>query len=388
MRKALFAVLAVLALAGLGRAQSNCVTSAPSQWTGTGFSPQATTFSTVPFMIAATAAPTAGSGGPVFSISQNNLNGLTGNQYPQAAVLIRQSENGFWEVYNGTSNTYTHNTAVQWQVNTPPSGPNFQVTPVIPQKTYQVTITTAAGTPCASGCLLTAAGGNAFRSTAPATTLGFWNLDQSSTTNAPLMICGFALAMPNPIISTLSPNSGPIGSLVSITGSNFGASQGNSTVSFGGVPATSIQAWNATSITATVPSTANNGNVIVTVNNLISNGIAFTVTQSANPNPPLVVSVSQTAQLGLACGPNQPPPANHSVSLTWTASTSTGITAYDVYRSTTSGGSYLKLGSTTAAVLTYTDSTVAQGATYFYVVTAVAGAQESVYSNQVSASIP
>jgi len=63
----------------------------------------------------------------------------------------------------------------------------------------------------------------------------------------------------------------------------------------------------------------------------------------------------------------------HKASLSWSASTSTGLNGYNVYRSTTSGSGYAPVGATGSATLTYTDSTVISGKTYFYVVTAYAG---------------
>jgi len=54
-----------------------------------------------------------------------------------------------------------------------------------------------------------------------------------------------------------------------------------------------------------------------------------------------------------------------------------------------SGSGYVKLNSSLVAVLTYTDSTVQSGTTYFYVTTAVdSSGNESVHSNEVSAPIP
>jgi len=78
----------------------------------------------------------------------------------------------------------------------------------------------------------------------------------------------------------------------------------------------------------------------------------------------------------------------HSVSLTWVASTST-VSGYRVYRGTTSGGPYTLVSSGLVSVLTYTDSTVQAGATYFYVVTAVdSSGNESAFSNEVQAVVP
>jgi hypothetical protein len=81
-------------------------------------------------------------------------------------------------------------------------------------------------------------------------------------------------------------------------------------------------------------------------------------------------------------------PVQHSVALTWNASTST-VSGYNVYRGTVSGGPYTKINPSLVAVLNYTDSTVQSGTTYFYVTTAVdSSGNESAYSNEVSATIP
>src|SRR5947208_3101711 len=85
----------------------------------------------------------------------------------------------------------------------------------------------------------------------------------------------FTVTSPN--VSGLSPNNGPVGSSVTISGANFGASQGASTVTFNGVLATPTS-WSATSIVVLVPATATTGNVVVTVAGMASNGSNFTVT--------------------------------------------------------------------------------------------------------------
>jgi RHS repeat-associated protein len=87
----------------------------------------------------------------------------------------------------------------------------------------------------------------------------------------------FTVTGPSPSITSLSPNSGPVGTSVTITGTNFGDSQGTSTVTFSGTAATPTS-WSATSIVAPVPSGAITGNVLVTVSGVASNGVSFTVT--------------------------------------------------------------------------------------------------------------
>jgi hypothetical protein len=64
---------------------------------------------------------------------------------------------------------------------------------------------------------------------------------------------------------------------VTITGANFGTTQGTSTVTFNGTAATTITSWGATSIVAAVPTGAATGYVLVTVGGVVSNSVNFTV---------------------------------------------------------------------------------------------------------------
>jgi fibronectin type 3 domain-containing protein len=75
-------------------------------------------------------------------------------------------------------------------------------------------------------------------------------------------------------------------------------------------------------------------------------------------------------------------PGNASVSLAWSASA--GATSYNVKRSTVTGGPYATISSPTTT--SFADTTVTNGTTYFYVVSAVNGSGESANSSQVSAT--
>ena len=87
-------------------------------------------------------------------------------------------------------------------------------------------------------------------------------------------------------------------------------------------------------------------------------------------------------------GTGTPPPVR-TVVLSWTASTSSNIASYNVYRSTTSGGPYSEIGSVPESTTTFTDTAVTDGQTYYYVTTTVnSDNQESSYSNQAGAVIP
>lgn len=79
-----------------------------------------------------------------------------------------------------------------------------------------------------------------------------------------------------PSISSITPPAGPVGSAVVISGNNFGTSQGTSTVTFNGTPASTTW-WTTGLITALVPVGASAGNIVVTVGGVASNGQAFTV---------------------------------------------------------------------------------------------------------------
>ncbi len=86
------------------------------------------------------------------------------------------------------------------------------------------------------------------------------------------------------------------------------------------------------------------------------------------------------AHQNVAAGPQ------HTVTLTWKASTTAGVN-YNVYRRGPSGS--VKLNSAPLAATTYVDKTVQAGQTYSYVAKAVtANGAESVASNEVTVTIP
>ncbi len=82
---------------------------------------------------------------------------------------------------------------------------------------------------------------------------------------------------------------------------------------------------------------------------------------------------------------------SHDVNLSWTASPTPGIAGYYIYRGTTSGGERsTPLNSTPNNGTSYTDEGVTAGATYYYVVKAVASnaVTQSAPSNESSATVP
>jgi hypothetical protein len=92
----------------------------------------------------------------------------------------------------------------------------------------------------------------------------------------------FQVLSPPPAISSLSPTLGPVGTSITLTGVNFGANQGASTVLFNGIAGTPTS-WSDTNIIVPVPTGATTGNVVVTVGSQASNGSNFTVTVPTVP---------------------------------------------------------------------------------------------------------
>jgi hypothetical protein len=153
------------------------------------------------------------------------------------------------------------------------------------------------------------------------------------------------------------------GATVTVTSDNFTSSEFSlSGLSF---PVT-IQAANSASFTVTfTPQSTGTASATLTF-----------ASNASNPS-----TVQSLAGTGAA-------PPVHTVVLSWTASGSSNISSYNVYRGTTSGGPYTQLGSVPEPTTTYTDTSVTDGQTYYYVTTTVnSTSQESAYSNQATAVI-
>src|SRR5215813_2652551 len=66
------------------------------------------------------------------------------------------------------------------------------------------------------------------------------------------LLSSLALSQSTPVVSSVSPNFGPVGTSVTISGSGFGDDQGSSTLSICNAPVTP-STWSDTSIIASVP---------------------------------------------------------------------------------------------------------------------------------------
>ena len=104
-------------------------------------------------------------------------------------------------------------------------------------------------------------------------------------------------ANPPPVISSVTPDSGPPGASVAISGSNFGTAKGASSVQFNGVVAATSN-WSNTSISATVPTPAETGPVVVVVNGQTSNGVQFTAINTGTLSGTVTVASSGAAVAG------------------------------------------------------------------------------------------
>jgi len=165
-----------------------------------------------------------------------------------------------------------------------------------------------------------------------------------------------------------------------------------------------------TSATQGATLTASGASVTLTSDNFSSsefslNGLSLPLTIAAGNSASFTITFAPqstgtaSATLGFSSNASNSPvlplagtgttPPVHTVLLSWTASTSSNLASYNVYRGTTSGGPYSEIGSVPEATTTFTDTSVTDGQTYYYVTTTVnSGGQESTYSKQATAVIP
>ena len=169
--------------------------------------------------------------------------------------------------------------------------------------------------------------------------------------------------------SVVVGTSGTASGSLTATGANVtvtAVSSNNSVFSVGGLalPVT-IPAGQSTSFT-------------VTFSPQVSGAASATLTFTSNAQP--TTTVETLTGTGTA-------PPTHTVDLSWTASTSSSVSGYNIYRAvyTTSCGSFAKINSVLNTSTSYTDSVVVNGTSYCYAATAVDSSnQESGYSNIAS----
>jgi len=162
--------------------------------------------------------------------------------------------------------------------------------------------------------------------------------------------------------------------------------------------------------TAQLISLTNTGTASLSISNVSTSGMGFGTSTGSNivltPNQSLTVSVNfvpaapgdvtgnlvvssnaRNSMLQIPLSGTGTTASSHSVMLSWNPSSS-AVIGYLVYRSSVSGGPYVKLTSSIDPVPSFTDTGLASGS-YFYVVTSVsANDVESGFSNEVEVIVP
>lgn len=204
----------------------------------------------------------------------------------------------------------------------------------------------------------------------------------SNTPNSPLVVPFSGTGVAATLQLSASPASLSFGSLT--TGTNTSqtvalTNTGNSSVSISQVTESgadfstnaialplSLAAGQSTSFTVTF-APASTGTLSGSVS-VVSNA----------SNSPLVIALFGTGAT----------PVSHSVSLSWTPSSSS-YSGFNIYRGTTSGGPYTRVDASMVSSASYLDSGVNSGQTYYYVATEIdTTGTESSYSSEVSAVVP
>ncbi|MGD0568373.1 MAG: choice-of-anchor D domain-containing protein [Candidatus Sulfotelmatobacter sp.] len=205
----------------------------------------------------------------------------------------------------------------------------------------------------------------------------------------------------------ISSNASNANLSVALSGTATGQTQGQLSVS-----PTTINVGNVTVGTSgTQTGTLNATGASVTVSSVsvgsaefVISGLPVTIPagQSANFTVTFTPQASGAASVGASFtsnASNSPASATvtgtgvaapvHTVSLSWTASTSPNIVGYNIYRRTGTTGSFTQINSGLIATTTYVDTSVADGQTYYYETTAVNSTnEESEPTTPVSAVIP
>jgi hypothetical protein len=174
---------------------------------------------------------------------------------------------------------------------------------------------------------------------------------------------------------------------------NFGAVQVGSSASLSGsLTATANPVTIASALSSSTEFTLSGLSFPVTIPPGGSQGFTVTFTPQASGTTSATISFLDENATPLAVEPVNGTgigAQGHSVSLLWNASTSQNVIGYNIYRSNQSGGPYAKINYVLDPGTTYTDTSVIDGNTYYYVTTAVnSDNEESAFSNQAQATIP
>jgi len=336
-----------------------------------------------------------------------NIAGATSASYTTPATAISDNGATFGAVVSNTAGSVT-SAAATLTVNAVPA-PVIQVNP-----TSMTFANTVVGASLSQALII--------RNTGTATL----TISQLTATGSGFSVSGFSLPLnvaagqqTTVTVVFVAPAVGPAPGSISIV-SNAATSPTSVSLSGTGIAATftlgiSPATLSFGNVTTGTSSAAQNvvitdtGNSIVAISQITLSGTGYTMTGGSAP---VTLTPSQSVTLSVQFSPSATGPVNgnisivsnasgspaavsltgtgvvpHWVALNWNASSSS-VTGYNIYRGTVSGGAYARIASLVSA-LTYNDSTVQNGTTYYYVTTAVdSQGTESVFSNQVVAVIP
>ena len=336
-----------------------------------------------------------------------NIAGATSSSYTTPATTISDSGSTFDVVVSNSAGTATSNSATL-TVNPAPA-PAIQVNPtsinfgsvVVGTTLSQSLIISNTGTATLSILQITVTGAT-FTTSGYSLPLSVNAGQQTTITVAFLPTAVPAVSGNISIVSNTTTSPTSVGLSGSGIAATFTLAINPPSLSFGNVLTGTTSATQNVTITNTGNSNVTISQISVTPSYSVTGGSTpVTLTPSQNLvlgvqfSPTTTGSVSGT--ISIVSNATGSPAAvtllgtgviQHSVALSWIASTST-VAGYNVYRSTTSGSGYVKLNSSLVTGLTYTDSNVTSGTTYYYVTTAVdSSGNESAFSNQATAVIP
>src|SRR5215469_3976404 len=312
------------------------------------------------YTVSGTISPTAGGSGATVSLS--GAGSATTTASSSGAYSFTGLANGTYTVTPSHSG-YTFSPASQ---NTTVNGANVSG--------LNFTATAQANTYSISGTISPTAGGNGATVTLSGAATGTTTANSSGAYTFTGLANGTYALTPSHSGYTFNPTSANATvNGANVSGVNFTATA-QATYSISGTITASGAALSGASVALSGPAAANattNTSGSFTFSGLANGTYTVTPTDSGYSFTPANQSVAVSGANKTGVNFTATVTQSHSVALSWVASTTTTVTSYNVYRSTTNGSGYAKINSSPVILLNYTDSNVVNGTTYYYVTTAV-----------------
>jgi hypothetical protein len=280
---ALACVALALIMAGCGSAASNSGGTTP------------------PAPVVASFAPPSGAAGTIVVLTGTNFTGATSVRFNGTAAAVFSVDSSTQitaTVANGSSTGKisvttaggTATSANSFTVTDPPTISSFNPTSGVAGTSVTITGTNFTGATAVKFNATAAANFTVNSATQITATVGNGTTTGKITVTTPtgsaLSATNFTVNVPAPTVTALNPGSGPVGTAVVITGTNF---SGVSSVKFNGTAAASFTVNNVTQITATVANGSTTGKVTVTTSSGTGTSASnFTIT---NGGPTLDLSI-------------------------------------------------------------------------------------------------